>query len=256
MNYRCAVMGSPIAHSRSPDIHHAFAKAYGIALRYERIEVSKAEFAYAVRRFFQEGGRGLNITYPHKQAAFALADKPSERAILAQAANTLWMKDGLLHADITDGLGLVDALRAHLDLKDKRLLMIGAGGAAAACLGALLKEPIAQLDVMNRTLLRAHTLIERHPSSIPMQVLRLDEVQDLPYDCLIHATSAIWQQQDPLPLSASLIHANTLAYDMNYGKPSAFLDWATTHHLTALDGSAMLKAQAWHSFKIWFCDLI
>ena len=132
MPHHCAVIGNPIAHSRSPEIHAGFAAARGIALRYDRIlAADEADFAATVARFFADGGRGLNITVPYKQTAYRLCERTTPYAAAAEAVNTLWMENGQLCGDNTDGRGLCLALQEHgITLKNARILILGAGGAA------------------------------------------------------------------------------------------------------------------------------
>lgn len=250
----CAVIGNPIAHSQSPDIHAGFAREHGIALEYSRILAEADNFATIVKDFFAGGGRGLNITLPFKETAFALATRHTPYAQSAQAANTLWMEDGELWADNTDGRGLVQALARdhHIPLQDKRILILGAGGAARGVVLPLAEARPAAIHIANRTPQKAQNIVAAHHTltDIPLQALALDAISDT-YDLIINATSA-GLTGAALTLPDQIHHAKTVAYDMIYGKDTPFLAWARSHALTAHDGYSMLVNQARLSFRQWF----
>ncbi len=262
MTYRCAVLGNPIAHSRSPEIHAALARDFAVDLQYERILVPEGEFARIVRQFFAAGGRGLNITLPYKQAAYALADRCTAYAKRARATNTLWMHSGKLCAENTDGRGLVDALqKVHLfPLHDRRVLLLGAGGAARGVVLPLLESGVARLDIMNRTLAKAHSILEAHRdlTQVPMQVLPFGETPARGYDLILNATSAGLSGKMPaLPETLIADRDTTFCYDMVYGIDTPFLQWAKNHGVSHVaDGDSMLKRQAELSFRIWFSEKI
>lgn len=254
--YRCAVIGNPIAHSRSPDIHQGFARDHGIALDYQRILAQDEDFEAIVTQFFADGGRGLNITLPFKERAFALASRRSAYAQSAGAANTLWMDKGELCADNTDGRGLRLALeRDHaFALAGKRLLILGAGGAARGVVLPLCEAQPACLHIANRSVAKAERIVSEHQAltAVPLAAYPLSALPELPaYDLIINATSA-GLGDDSLHLPDTLAHAHTLAYDMVYGKDTAFLRWAHALQLTAHDGYRMLVNQAYFSFQQWF----
>lgn len=251
------VMGDPIAHSRSPWIHARFAALTGEHLRYEAQRVPLADFADALRRFAQEGGRGCNITVPLKHEAARLADTCSERVRQAGAANTLVLRGGRIHADNTDGLGLVADIEqgAGVPLAERDVLLIGAGGAAAGVLGPLLARAPRRLAVCNRTPARADALVARHQEAAKLsktELFALDhQALEADFDVIINATSSSLAGA-PIPVPASVLHAGSLAYDMMYGPPArGFLDWATRHGATARDGLGMLVQQAAESFALW-----
>ena len=256
MTYRCAVIGNPIAHSQSPDIHAGFAREHGIDLQYTRILAEADTFEHTVKDFFAQGGRGLNITLPFKETAFALATRHTPYAQTARAANTLWMDNGELWADNTDGRGLRLALeRDHgLSLAGKRILILGAGGAARGVVLPLAEAHPAAIHLANRTPDKAHDIVAAHHSrtAVPLAAYPLTELSHLAhYDLILNATSA-GLHDDTLALPANLIHAHTFAYDMLYGKDTAFLRWAAAHRLPYADGYTMLVNQARLSFQQWF----
>src|SRR5690625_2503788 len=254
----CAVVGNPIAHSLSPQIHHAFAQSLGLNVRYERILSETQDFDTVVHQFFTSGGRGLNITVPFKEQAFALADDKSPRARLAGAVNTLWMSEGRLQGCNTDGEGLVyDMQRLNTPPKDQRILIIGAGGATRGVLIPLLEAGARNLKIINRTPARAAQIADELCQQQPQyeKKLSVGSLQDTDgqWDTVINATSASLG-------SAGLNHGpieyspTALAYDMVYGaQPTAFMQQARTQGAQhTADGLGMLVEQAASSFAIWF----
>ena len=255
-----AVIGHPVAHSRSPQIHTAFAAQFGIALVYERIDSPEADFEVAVERFFGQSGSGLNVTVPFKERAWQMASaRLSARARDAGAVNTLWLDDGQLHGCNTDGVGLVnDLIRLDMPVKGARVLMVGAGGAARGVLGPLLKAGVAHIHVVNRNTARAQSLLDAwvlaHPQDTDkLQAGGFDQVANLAKpDLIINATSSSLQNEE-LPLPASVFGSQVCAYDMMYGdQPTAFMQQAQQagSHQVA-DGLGMLVGQASESFLIW-----
>jgi len=255
---RCAVVGNPIAHSLSPQIHHAFAQQLGLTVQYERILSDEDGFANLVREFFAADGHGLNITVPFKEQAFALAEQCSPRARLAGAVNTLWMDKQTLHGCNTDGEGLVyDLIRLQAHPKNKRILIIGAGGAARGVVIPLLEAGAQTIKIINRTPARASQIIEDLNKQLPQfkKHLIAGDLQDTAgqWDIVINATSAglgtTGLAHGPIDYSP-----NSLAYDMVYGaKPTAFMQHAQTQGAQhTADGLGMLVEQAASSFAIWF----
>ena len=251
------VMGHPVAHSRSPWIHQRFAALTGQALDYERQLVPLDGFAQAVQHFAQAGGRGCNVTVPFKHEAAQCADSCSPRVHLAGAANTLVLAQGRIHADNTDGLGLVaDITRnAGMPLAGRDVLLVGAGGASAGVLGPLLEQGPRSLVVANRTLARAQALVQSHLELATLQktkLLALD-LQGLEhdFDLIINATASSLEGAG-VPVPAQVLRPGCLAYDMMYG-PAAqgFLHWATQHGAQARDGLGMLVEQAAEAFALW-----
>ncbi|SUO95859.1 shikimate dehydrogenase [Suttonella ornithocola] len=258
MSYRCAVIGNPIAHSRSPEIHTRFAEEAGIKLQYDKILSTEESFTDTVQNFFDNGGCGLNITVPFKEHAYRLCDDLTPYARLAGAVNTLWMDNGALCGDNTDGRGLVRALTHihHISLRQKRILLIGAGGAARGVILPLLDAEIARLDIINRTLNKAETLVHAHTelSDIPMHAYALDAPLSTTYDIIINATST-GLSDTTFVLDSTAVQVETVCYDMVYGKTTPFMHWATENGAVKIfDGYSMLESQARLSFEIWFAD--
>lgn len=252
------VMGNPVAHSRSPWIHARFAALTQQPLDYQRRLVPLDGFAADLQQFLQSGGKGCNITVPFKLDAAQAAHTQSPRVALAGAANTLVMgKDGRLHADNTDGLGLVaDITRnAGFAMAGKDVLLIGAGGAAAGVLGPLLEQQPRSIVVCNRTFHKAQALVDTHAALAQSQKVELQaqEQQGLAssFDIIINGTAASLQGAG-IPVPASVLRPGSLAYDMMYG-PAAqpFLDWAQQHGAIGRDGLGMLVEQAAESFALW-----
>ncbi|QSX33717.1 shikimate dehydrogenase [Shewanella avicenniae] len=248
---RYAVFGNPIAHSKSPDIHQAFAKQTGQQLSYERILAPVEAFEQTARSFFADvRAKGANVTVPFKEQAFAMCDTLSERAKLAGAVNTLIkLENGQLQGDNTDGLGLVSDLLAYTVLEDKRVLLIGAGGAAKGCLLPLLEAGVASIDIYNRTLVKAEQLAAVAPHRC-QAVTAAALAQG--YDVIINSTSASLHGQLP-EVPAHIIAEHTVCYDMMYGKAiTLFNQWSLEQGAKAsIDGLGMLVGQAAHSFNLW-----
>ena len=255
---RYCVMGNPIAHSRSPRIHSLFAELSGQALSYERQLVPLDGFAGAVRAFAAGGGKGLNVTVPFKLEAAAIASSHSERVRRAGAANTLVLQDGGgIHADNTDGLGLVADIvgNAGISIAGRRVLLLGAGGAAAGALAPLLEQAPAELVVCNRTASKAEALAAQHAdlAALHHSALRAQGLQELQgsFDIVINATASSLAGAQ-IPIAASVLRPGSLVYDMMYG-PAAqpFLAWAAQHGALARDGLGMLVEQAAEAFALW-----
>ena len=252
---RYAVMGDPIAQSKSPQIHSQFANLTKQNVAYEKLRVEAHEFPARVNAFFNGGGGGLNVTVPHKEDAFALADTASPRAALARAANTLGMDvAGKLWADNTDGIGLVRDLENnnHCTIKDKNILILGAGGAARGAMAELIHRQPASLTIMNRTTSRADALRDDFTGEFPIGVRELNQPNTVLFDLVINATSMGLQNQT-LELSSELFAAKFTAYDMMYGATdTAFMLWAKSIKADlVLDGLGMLVEQAAESFALW-----
>ncbi len=247
------VFGNPIAHSKSPQIHTEFARQTGQAMKYTARLADIGAFAKALQTFQEEGGKGCNITVPFKPDAFAIADQLSERAELAGAVNTLWFdKQGRRIADNTDGVGLVtDLCRNHqVSLNHKKILLLGAGGAARGVLAPLLAQQPEQLVIANRTLEKAQTLARLHPHA-PLQASGFKDLSGQRFDCIINATSTGLQGEIP-PLPEGILDENTIAYDMLYANTATpFVGWAQAQGSIAFDGLGMLVEQAAESFYLW-----
>lgn len=246
---RYAVFGHPIAHSKSPQIHAAFARQTGQDMRYEAILAPQDGFADSVAAFVAAGGRGANVTVPFKEDAFRLAGRLSPRAERAGAVNTLrFDADGIL-GDNTDGAGLVADLTRNLGcvLAGKRVLLLGAGGAARGVIEPLLAQQPAEVVIANRTASRAQELAALFGRGVRASGF---DALDTPFDLVVNATAASLAGELP-PLSPRVFGAATLAYDMMYGRDSPFLDFARSHGAATADGVGMLVEQAAEAFYLW-----
>jgi shikimate dehydrogenase len=249
MTDRYAVFGHPIAHSKSPQIHTAFARQTGQDMTYEAILAPLDGFAESVAAFIAAGGRGANVTVPFKEEAFRLASRLSPRAQRAGAVNTLSFEaDGIL-GDNTDGAGLVADLtrNLHCTIVDKRVLLLGAGGAARGVIEPLLDQRPAVFVIANRTVSRAEELAELFGRGV--RACSFDAAYT-PFDLVINATAASLAGDLP-PLSPRVFTPDTLAYDMMYGRDTPFLDFAYTHGARTTDGLGMLVEQAAEAFYLW-----
>lgn len=248
---RYAVLGHPIKHSLSPDIHTAFARQTGQKLEYQALELPVTSFETRVWQLFKDGYKGFNITAPFKADAHDFADVLTERAKRARAVNTLTLtEDGRILGDTSDGAGLVFDLIEQLGwtLVGKNVLILGAGGAVRGVLEPLLECEPAQLVLANRTLAKAETLADDFPEVAP---LAFDELSGH-FDLIINGTSASLAGQLP-PLPAGLLTAETYCYDMMYGKEdTVFIRWAREQGaIHCADGLGMLVGQAAVSFELW-----
>lgn len=246
------VFGNPIKQSRSPYIHQAFALSTKQELTYQSQLVALDEFNNTVKEFISLGGKGANVTAPFKEEAMALCDHLTERAKLAGAVNTLSFIEGKIYGDTTDGDGLVnDLINNRVVLANKRILLLGAGGAAKGVILSLLEQGIAHLTIANRTVVKAQAIIEHYPEQ-PVSACSFDEACNQHFDIIINATSAGLNGQQ-LPISGSLINKNTICYDMTYSKRlTPFLTLAVKNQaLVVIDGLGMLVGQAAVSFEIW-----
>jgi len=250
-----AVFGNPIAHSKSPDIHHAFAEQTQQTIQYQKRLAPLEGFAAAVQAFWAEGGKGANVTVPFKHEAFELADELSDLARRAGAVNTLEvMADGRIKGHNTDGLGLLRDLTANIgaDLAGKRVLLLGAGGAAKGVVQPLLAAQPAKLIISNRTKQKGLVLAQEFADLGFTCATGFDELKDKPFDVVINATAASLAGEVP-PINPGVIAAHTVCYDMMYSaEPTAFLAWCAEQGATQLhDGIGMLIEQAAEAFSIW-----
>ncbi|MCW5580910.1 MAG: shikimate dehydrogenase [Luteimonas sp.] len=250
-----AVFGHPVAHSLSPRIHTAFARQTGIDLRYEAIDATLEGFFDALQAFADAGGIGANVTMPLKQSAFALSATTTVRAQRAGAVNTLARLDGQWHGDNTDGAGLVRDLadRHRIDLRQRRTLLLGAGGAARGIAPSLLDAGIGELFIANRSPERADALADTLGQPGRVHPRYIDDLRSLgEFDLIINATSAT--RDGTLPaLPISLLGPRTTAVDLSYGEAAIpFLAWARANRAhDAIDGLGMLVEQAAESFALW-----
>lgn len=248
------VMGNPVAHSRSPAIHARFAELTGESIAYERRLVPMDGFAQGVREFKAQGGRGCNVTVPFKIDAPGLATACSERVQLAGAANTLTFRaDGSIYADNTDGLGLVaDITRnAGVAIRGKRLLLLGAGGAARGALLPLIGQGPREIVIANRTVATAEALArDFQPYGVPIGATGFADIEGS-FDIVINASSSSLAGELP-PLPAGVFGPGSLALDMMYGsQPTVFMDFASQAGAATRDGLGMLIEQAAEAFAIW-----
>jgi shikimate dehydrogenase len=255
MSDRYGVVGHPVGHSWSPFIHGLFARDTGQAMSYRLYDFTPAEFAARVRDFFTLGGRGLNVTVPHKIAAVEVASKLTTRAEHAGAVNTLAMqKDGSILGDNTDGAGLVRDLCDNLGLViiRRRILIVGAGGATRGVIAPLLALEPAQVLIANRTPERARDLAEAFAKLGPVQGVGIRDIRGGPFDLVINATSASLSGDLP-PMSDSVVGSETICYDMAYGKTDTpFIQWSLKRGCArAVHGWGMLVEQAAESFRVW-----
>ena len=288
---RFAVMGNPIGHSLSPLLHQHFARQTGCDLTYDTLLVEEGELTTQVADFFAQGGQGLNITAPFKEEAYALAHVRTPRCEKARAANTLWMQDGLLHADNTDGVGLLRDLARYRDVAGVHLLLLGAGGAARGVIGPLLAASPASVTVFNRTVEKACLLKEDFPqirvvaslsgqASKPASGLQQQTMVDEPlirrgatpsprvrgegknkaryleeaFGVIINATTAGNHETFWSAALGGVSHLKSaFCYDLSYAllEPTAFVQWATARGCLAVDGVGMLVEQAAEAFFIW-----
>ncbi|MDP2266413.1 MAG: shikimate dehydrogenase [Thiobacillus sp.] len=249
MTDRYAVFGHPIAHSKSPQIHAAFARQTGEDVVYEAILAPLDGFADSVAQFIATGGRGANVTVPFKEEAFKLATRLSSRAQRAGAVNTLVFDAEGIVGDNTDGAGLVADLTRNLNrsLAGKRILLLGAGGAARGVIEPLLEQQPAALVIANRTASRAEELAGLFGHGITACSF---DAADTPFEIVINATAASLAGELP-PLSSRIFTADSLAYDMMYGRDTPFLDFARMHGAATSDGLGMLVEQAAEAFFVW-----
>ena len=244
-----AVIGNPIEHSKSPEIHHAFAAQTGLDVNYTKILGDLDNFEQQVHDFFAEGGLGLNVTVPFKQRAFDMCDKLSKRAENAGAVNTLMLgKNGELYGDNTDGAGMVRDIVKVLEqpIAGKRILVIGAGGAVRGVLGPLMGQKPEIVTIANRTLAKAEELAVL----FNCDYATFDDLKG-PFDMIINGSSASLSGELP-PLKDELISKNTWVYDMVYSaEPTAFMQWAFARGAEGADGLGMLVGQAAEAFFMW-----
>jgi shikimate dehydrogenase len=258
------VAGNPISHSKSPDIHKRFAEQSNQKMHYGRLQPALDEFKTAAQSFFAAGGKGMNVTVPFKLEAQALADVLTPRAQLAGAVNTLRIEGGKIFGDNTDGAGLVrDLLAQGIQIQGARILLLGAGGASRGVLGPLLEQLPKECIVANRSHAKANELVELFSDlaaslNVVLQAVTLESLGDAsksasPFDLVINATAAGLSDISPIgDLAAANIFApKSFAYDMVYGKVTAFMRQAIQGGARVSDGLGMLVEQAADAFLIW-----
>lgn len=251
-----AVIGHPIDHSLSPEIHHDFARQADQDIVYSKIDVPHNNFEDVLYDFIKQGGCGANITLPFKERAFELVKNRTQAAIDACAANTVVLQDdGSLLADNTDGAGLIQDLTHNHNycLRQKTICIIGAGGAVRGILGVLLEQAPDKVVIANRTISKAEGLVKHFELKGHVEAIQLDSLGEQPFDLIIHATSAGIDGELPT-LPAFLLSKETWCYDLFYtlDKHTPFIDWAVGHGAKkAIDGLGMLVEQAAASFYLW-----
>ena len=253
MSDRYAVIGNPVAHSRSPEIHAAFARQTGDDIRYERLLAPADGFAQTLRAFRDGGASGANVTVPFKLEAFALATEWSPRARGGKSANTLIFDGNIIIGDNTDGVGLCRDIEQNLrqPLRGARILLVGAGGAARGVTAALLASQPESLVITNRTQSRAVAFVEECGESKHFYAVGADRLSTHQFDVVINATSASLSM-GMLEIPAVCFAENALAYEMMYGKGmTPFLTLATGAGARTADGLGMLVEQAAEAFFVW-----
>ena len=250
---RYVVIGNPVSHSLSPEIHARFAASLDERIEYGKLLAPTGEFAAHAQRFFDEGGHGANVTLPFKVDAFRFAQSSSARARAAGAANFLQRRDGEIHADNTDGAGLVADLTRNLalELRGSRILVLGAGGAARGVIGPLLALAPAALEIANRTAGRAVELEQAFAPMGPVRALDWGALDHASSALVINATSTS-TRGEPLDIPPRLIGPGVFAYDLAYGPAAgAFVERARRAGAHASDGLGMLVEQAAESYFLW-----
>ena len=259
-----AVIGNPIAHSKSPLIHEFFAKQTQQAIHYGRIFSELDDFKKTTQEFFECGGKGLNVTIPFKLQAYELAQHKTPRSQSAQAANMLWVENGQLWCDNSDGEGLTRDLRRLLKqrsgaaLSGIKVLILGAGGAAQGVIEPLMGADVASITVFNRTHEKAEALVKQFSglasaAKVNLKAVPLTELKNGSYDLIINATATGLSNESPIAKDVlkAIIHHDTLAYDMVYGKETCFMQDAKALGIQAVDGLGMLVEQAALAFETW-----
>jgi shikimate dehydrogenase len=259
MTDQYAVIGNPIAHSKSPLIHAAFALQTNQLIDYVRILAPLDGFEATVRDLIAQGYKGANVTVPFKFEAFALCDSLTERAFAAGAVNTLTFSDGKINGDNTDGIGLVNDITLNLGqhLQGMQILLLGAGGAAQGVLLSLLNTHPDCITIANRSLEKAHFMVQKFAAEHGVCNMVVCGFADLkppliaqPFDVIINATST-GLTQTALNLSDDIFSAKTLAYDMMYGQETPFMQQAKINGARVADGLGMLVEQAAEAFYMW-----
>jgi len=252
-----AVIGNPIHHSLSPQIHRAFAKEAGLDIDYEAVLSPIDEFKNTIHKLIAKKLSGANVTLPFKKEGYQLVTSHSNHAKIAQAVNTLEFKEDEIIGHNTDGIGLVRDLEQnlHIDLKSKKILLIGAGGAAEGAIYSILEKKPSELTLTNRTIEKSNVIqnkMDVHAKSFDVN-LNVIEIAKCPlqyFDLIINATSTSLNNAD-LDLNHKVFHEGSLAYDMMYGKDSSFIREAQSQGSKTSDGLGMLVEQAAEAFFIW-----
>jgi shikimate dehydrogenase len=254
MTDQYAVFGNPIHHSKSPSIHRQFAEQTVQDMHYAKQLVNENEFAKSANAFFAQGGKGLNVTLPFKVDAFHFAQQLTPRAQFAGAVNTLALQnDGTILGDNTDGIGMVhDMHNLGWQLRDKRILVLGAGGAVRGVLQPLLAELPQEVIIVNRTHSKAEALEKQFQALGNIRARSFDQLKGMQFDIIINGTSASLNADLP-PLPNNLAAKNACCYDMMYAaEPTIFMQWAKDQGVEHIaDGLGMLVGQAAEAFYLW-----
>ena len=254
-----AVLGHPITHSLSPQIHHLFAKEFSIDLEYKKFDINPDNFFESIQRFKIEGYRGLNITLPLKKPAFEVCDQLSERSLLCKSVNTITFSDNNIIGDSTDGRGLIyDLFNKKISIKGKNIFLVGAGGAANGVIYDLIESKPKQIFITNRTIAKAIEMKEywklfAEKNNVTLDVVGLNFSNKLNFDLVINATSSSLTSQDsPISDTAfNCLNNQGACYDMMYGSETPFMKEAYKSSDSVYDGLGMLVEQAAASFNIW-----
>jgi shikimate dehydrogenase len=250
-----AVFGNPVKHSKSPQIHSLFAEQTGIDLNYQAIEVPIDYFSKYVKFFSSQGGKGLNITVPFKEEAFSICSTLTQRAKLSGSVNTIWFdEDKNIYGDTTDGIGLINDITTNysIDINNKSILILGAGGSVKAILEPLCKQTPKQIIIVNRTVSRAEQLAETFSGQGNIKACSYAELSNDSFDLIINGTSLSLAGELP-PIPATVIKNNSCCYDLMYSDTNTvFMEWAIEQGASkVIDGLGMLVEQAAESFFIW-----
>ena len=250
-----AVLGNPVKHSKSPQIHLLFAKEMGITLEYNAIEVPNDELSTYVNLFSSQGGKGLNITVPFKENAYKLCTEITSRALESGSVNTIkFDTETNIIGDTTDGEGFINDLRKNygINLQNKSILILGAGGTVKSIIERLVPEEIKNVVIVNRTLSRAEELEKKFKNKIDIKSFSYETLPNDIFDVIINGTSLSLSSEVP-PVSRNIINKNTFCYDLMYSSDkTVFIKWAIENGaLRASDGLGMLVEQAAESFFIW-----
>lgn len=250
-----AVFGNPVSHSKSPQIHTLFAKQTGLSLHYQSIEIPLGKFTDSVKAFSLQGGKGLNITVPFKEEAYSICTSLTKRAKLAGSVNTIWFgDDSSIYGDTTDGQGLINDLTKNhnLNLKNKSLLVLGAGGSVKSILEPLLKQEPERIVIANRTLTKAESLSKKFSKKGNIEVCSYNDLSNQSFDLIINGTSLSLHDELP-PLPDTILNKNSCCYDLMYAdEATVFMKWAIQNGaVSVLDGLGMLVEQAAESFNLW-----
>jgi shikimate dehydrogenase len=253
LNY--AVLGNPVKHSKSPQIHSLFAEQTGIDLKYQAIEVPIDDFSKYVESFFSQGGKGLNITVPFKEEAYSICNALTQRAKFSGSVNTIWFDEQKnIHGDTTDGKGLINDLTTNhsIDINNKSILILGAGGSVKAILEPLCAQKPDKIVIANRTVSRAEELVEKFFDQGKIEACSFSDLVNQSYDLVINGTSLSLKGELP-PLPDTLFKSNASCYDLMYADTDTiFMEWGKEQGATKVfDGLGMLVEQAAEAFNIW-----